>query len=233
MEQNNGIIIEITDEFSKSFPDYRCIAIACRVTNTPHDDKLWSEIEDVSTRLRSTLTLEAINKQPNIHSTRQAYKILGKDPNRYRPSAEALMRRIVKGKDLYRINTLVDLINLISLKSGFSIGGFDMDKIKGNRLRLGIGQANEKFEAIGRGLLNIEGLPVYRDQIGGIGTPTSDEERTKIGIDTVNLLMVINGYSGQTGLQETAEYSVELLRKYARATYIRLISEKIDDKINS
>jgi len=60
MEQKNEIIIEIADEFSKLCPNYRCIAIACGVTNTLHDDKLWREIEDVSARLRSTLALEAI-----------------------------------------------------------------------------------------------------------------------------------------------------------------------------
>ncbi|MFY9597736.1 MAG: phenylalanine--tRNA ligase beta subunit-related protein, partial [Dysgonamonadaceae bacterium] len=144
---------------------------------------------------------------------------LGKDPNRYRPSAEALCRRIVKGIELYRINTLVDLINLLSLKTGYSIGGFDADKIRGN-LTLGVGKAGEKFEGIGRGLLNIEGLPVYRDEQGGIGTPTSDEERTKIDSDTSHLLMIINAYSGKQGLPEAVDYGVELLKKYAHAQEI-------------
>jgi DNA/RNA-binding domain of Phe-tRNA-synthetase-like protein len=221
MEQKNGIIIEIADEFSKFCPDYRCVAIECRVTNTLHDEKLWSEIENVAARLRSTLVLEAINKQPNIYSTRRTYKTLGKDPNRYRPSAEALMRRIVKGEELYRINTLVDLINLISLKSGFSIGGFDKDKIVGYNLKLGIGHADERFEAIGRGLLNIEGLPVYRDQIGGIGTPTSDEERTKIDIETKNLLMIIHDFGNSCDLLPTADFAEEKLREYAIATDLK------------
>lgn len=221
MEQKNEIILEIADEFAKLCPYYRCIAIACEVTNTLYDEKLWREIDDVSSHLRSTLAIEAINKQPNIRSTRQVYKILGKDPNRYRPSAEALRRRIVKGEDLYRINTLVDLINLISLKSGFSIGGFDIDKIQGNRLILGIGRANEKFEGIGRGWLNIEGLPVYRDNKGGVGTPTSDEERTKIDVDTKKLLMIIHDFGNSSDLHPTADFAEEKLRKYANATDLK------------
>ena len=76
-------------------------------------------------------------------------------------------------------------------------------------------KADEKFEAIGRGLLNIEGLPVYRDNIGGIGTPTSDEERTKITLETTNLLMIINGYSGEKGLAEVTKWAKELLNKHA------------------
>jgi DNA/RNA-binding domain of Phe-tRNA-synthetase-like protein len=120
---------------------------------------------------------------------------------------------------------LVDLINFVSLKTGYSIGGFDYDKIQGN-LVLGIGTAGEKFEAIGRGLLNIEGLPVYRDEVGGIGTPTSDEERTKITGETTHLLMIINGYSGREGLEEATDFSVELLKKYAGAEEIILSSTK-------
>jgi DNA/RNA-binding domain of Phe-tRNA-synthetase-like protein len=184
------------------------------VRNTPHNHTLWQEINDFSNSFRMNCKMEEINKRPAIFATGQAYKKLGKDPNRYRPSAEALCRRIVKGLDLYQIDTLVDIINLVSMKTGFSIGGFDADKIKGN-LELGVGKADEPFEAIGRGMLNIEGLPVYRDDIGGIGTPTSDEERTKITAETSRLLMIINGYSGENGLREAVDLSLELLKKYA------------------
>ena len=100
------------------------------------------------------------------------------------------------------------------MKYGYSIGGFDADKIQGD-LILGVGKADEKFKAIGRGLLNIEGLPIYRDNIGGIGTPTSDEERTKILLETTNLLIIINGYSGKSGLAEVTEYAKGLIKKFA------------------
>ena len=146
---------------------------------------------------------------------------MGKDPNRYRPSAEALRRRILRDLPLYRIDTLVDLINLVSIRSGYSIGGFDADKIEGD-LTLGVGREGELYQGIGRGVLNIAGLPVYRDQIGGIGTPTSDEERTKISMETTSLLMIINGYSGSEGLSEAGEYAIDLLRRYASAENVRV-----------
>ncbi len=166
--------------------------------------------------LPQSTILKISKKRPAILATRQVYKKLGKDPNRYRPSAEALCRRILKDQKLYQIGTLVDLVNLVSLKTGYSIGGFDDDKIQGG-LVLGVGEAGEKFNAIGRGLMNIEGLPVYRDKLSGIGTPpTSDEERTKITAGTTRLLMLINGYSGKEGgLQEAVDYSVDLLKNYA------------------
>ena len=115
----------------------------------------------------------------------------------------------------------MDLINLVSLKTGYSIGGFDDDQIKGD-LVLGVGKADEKFEAIGRGFLNIEGLPVYRDEVGGIGTPTSDEERTKITPSTTRLLMLINGYSGKEGLQVATEYATRLLKEHVQAEETRI-----------
>ena len=169
-------------------------------------------------KLLATETPDSIKKQKAIEATREAYRACGKDPSRYRPSAEALRRRLLKGLKLYQIDTLVDLINLISLQTGYSIGGFDADKIQGIDLCLGIGKADEPFEGIGRGKLNIEGLPVYRDNVGGIGTPTSDNERTKMDVNTTHILAIINGYSGLDGLEEAAQRTLELLKKYANAT---------------
>lgn len=108
---------------------------------------------------------------------------------------------------------------MVSIKSGFSIGGFDADKIDGN-LTLGIGHKEEIFNAIGRGLLNIDGLPVYRDKKGPIGTPTSDEIRTQLSIDTQNILIIINAYSCANLLPETIQYTIRLLTDYADATNI-------------
>jgi DNA/RNA-binding domain of Phe-tRNA-synthetase-like protein len=144
---------------------------------------------------------------------------LGKDPNRYRPSSEALCRRIVRGIPIYRLNTLVDIINIVSISSGFSIGAFDHDKIQGQVI-LDIGRSEDQFEAIGRGLLNIEGLPVFRDEISGIGTPTSDCERTKITMDTNDILIIINAYSGTEGLTQCIDYCKYLLIKYSLAQNI-------------
>lgn len=214
MERNRNITIG--EEIREVCPEFHLAAISCEVINSPHNADLWQEIDAFCKHFSSANKMEDINQRQAIYATRQVYKKLGKDPNRYRPSAEALCRRILKGQPLYQIDTLVDLINLVSLKTGYSIGGFDDDKIEGD-LTLGVGKAGEKFEAIGRGLLNIEGLPVYRDTSGGIGTPTSDEERTKISLDTTHLLMLINGYSGKEGLNEAIEYSEELLRKYVSA----------------
>ena len=219
------ISIRIEDKIREKCPNLRIASIECVVENTPFSSELWNQINSFSEEFKRQYKLEDVNRRPAIKATREAYKSLGKDPNRYRPSAEALCRRILRDLPLYQINTLVDLINLVSLQSGYSIGGFDADLIQGN-LCLGTGEKEEEFHAIGRGLLNIENLPIYRDETGGIGTPTSDEERTKISLDTRRLFMIINAYFGETGLQDTVEFAKTLLTDYA------LIDKNDDFQIN-
>ncbi len=208
--------ITVSEELKARCPEYRGAAVLAEVTNTPFSEGLWKEIDTFVRELRATETIEGIKRQPVIAATREAYRRCGKDPSRYRPSAEALRRRLLRGLELHRIDTLVDLINLVSLRTGYCIGGFDADKIQGNDICLGIGRAEEPFEGIGRGTLNIEGLPVFRDIKGGIGTPTSDHERTCLDIGTRRLLALFNGYDSDTNrLAQAAAMMQELLRKYA------------------
>lgn len=214
--------IFISDEIVRVCPEFTVAAISCDAVNSLYIENLWKEINEELTVLQQ-LRVDQANKLSTIQATRQVYKQLGKDPNRYRPSGEALRRRIVKGDGLYQISTLVDLINLVSLKTGYSIGGFDEDKIQGTDLTLGVGREGEEYRAISRGLLNIENLPVYRDEIGGIGTPTSDEERTGIDPETTKVLILINAYDGGTHLKEAVDYSVRLLQEYASATHIETV----------
>ena len=210
------IIIE--DRIKEACPDVRIGLIRAKVVNSEFSEELNKEIESLSEKIKSSYELLWINKRPAIAATRQLYKKLGKDPNRYRVSSEALCRRIVKGMGIYQINVLVDLINLISIGRGYAIGGFDADKIQGDSVTLSVGTADDKFEGIGRGILNVEGLPLYRDAIGGIGSPTSDEERTKIELKTTHLQMQINAFDEEMPLEDTIEWSVSLLKKYVCTT---------------
>lgn len=177
--------------------------------------ELWDEIEELSRRYKQELTTESLKDMSGIAATRKVYRSCGKDPSRYRPASEALIRRLLQGKELYQRDTLVDLVNLASIAYGYSIGGFDADKFQGDTLTLGVGKAGEPYEGIGRGTINIEGLPVYRDQIGGVGTPTSDNERTKMEMNTTHLVVLINGYDGnEANVRANAEYIQTLLKKY-------------------
>ncbi len=212
--------VNIEDEIALAAPDYKVILVTADVTNRPTDDRLWSEIESFASSFKDLHEMADINKRPGIAGTREAYKRLGKEPNRYRPSTEAMCRRMVKGLGLYRSTALVDLINLLSVCCGHSIGGFDGDKIAGDNLTLGVGREGEPYEAIGRGQLNIACLPVFRDDIGGVGTPTSDNDRTKLSDDTRHLVMTINIYRQEMPDDEIMALTRRLLEDYAAATNI-------------
>ncbi len=209
--------VSIEKELKNRCPDLALGTIFCSVENYTYSKELWLEIEQECERIKTMYDLTTVKTQPQISATREAYKRTGKDPNRYRPATDSLYRRIVKGYELYPISVLVDLVNLVALKSGYSIGGFDAAKIKGNVVA-GIGQKNEKYEGIGRGLLNVEGLPILRDKRGGIGTPTSDEVRTAISKNTRKFYMNINGYTGKNDFLPVMDDTVQLLKKYVSGT---------------
>ena len=212
------MIINVSQEIESVCPEFVGACVEAQVVNTPYCEELWQEVEALGERFRSELTTESLKDMTSIAATRRVYKACGKDPSRYRPASEALIRRMLQGKKLYQRDTLVDLVNLASIAYGYSIGGFDADKFVGNTLTLGIGREGEPYEGIGRGLLNICGLPVYRDAEGGVGTPTSDNERTKMTIDTRHLVVLINGYDGnEQRVRENAQYIQQLLRKYCQS----------------
>ena len=210
--------IIVSKEIETVCPCFVGACVEAQVVNTPYCEELWQEIEALGERFRSELTTESLKDMTSIAATRRVYKACGKDPSRYRPASEALIRRMLQGKELYQRDTLVDLVNLASIAYGYSIGGFDADKFVGNTLTLGIGREGEPYEGIGRGLLNICGLPVYRDAEGGVGTPTSDNERTKMTLDTRHLVVLINGYDGnEQRVVDNACFIQQLLRQYAQS----------------
>ncbi len=218
MMRTNSIIVNVSQEIESVCPEFVGACVEAQVVNTPYCEELWQEIKALGERFRNELTTESLKDMTSIAATRRVYKACGKDPSRYRPASEALIRRMLQGKELYQRDTLVDLVNLASIAYGYSIGGFDADKFVGNTLTLGIGREGEPYEGIGRGLLNICGLPVYRDAEGGVGTPTSDNERTKMTLDTRHLVVLINGYDGnEQRVRENAEYIQQLLCKYCQS----------------
>ena len=222
--------IIVTDKISAVCPEFVGAAVEAHVQNTTFCPELWDEINALCEDYRSRFTTVSIKEMAAIEATRRVYRACGKDPSRYRPAAEALIRRVVQGKELYQIDTLVDLINLASMKYGYSIGGFDADKFVGDTLALGVGEPGEPYEGIGRGMLNIEGMPVYRDQKGGVGTPTSDNERTKIDITTTHVLVLINGYDGNTEtVSANADFVKSLLERYADASDVVINTYKMSN----
>jgi DNA/RNA-binding domain of Phe-tRNA-synthetase-like protein len=215
--------ISINNQLKKLLPRLRLGCMECSVHTQPSSREIISLSDGIFADLCNELTIDQISQKLTIRETKEAYRVLGKDPSRYRPSAEALTRRIVGGKDLFWINNIVDILNLISLESGFSIGGYDADKIIGT-IEFGIGKKKEPYQAIGRGALNIENLPLFRDDLGPFGSPTSDSLRTMVTEETTRFLMVIIDFGGNEKLESTIAKSEALYQKFAN---VREISTQI------
>lgn len=214
------IIVE--DKIETVCPSFVGACVEADVENSAYSEELWKLIDEQCENFRQTLTTDTVKDISAIAATRRVYKACGKDPSRYRPSSEALIRRVLQGKQLYQIDTLVDLINLASITYGYSIGGFDAGKFSGDTLSLGVGREGEPYEGIGRGMLNIAGLPVYRDAIGGVGTPTSDNERTKMGLATRRLVALVNGYDGnEETVRATAQLIIRLVERFCNGRNAR------------
>lgn len=210
----------ISEEFRSRVKGYKVLLVEADIVNAPTPAPLTEEINVLASQLAQVVEVADINKRPAIAATRAAYKACGKDPNRYRPSQEQLMRRIVRGLGLYTVDAVVDAGNLVSLLTGCSVGAFDRDKIEGEVLTLGVGRDGEPYEGIGRGPLNIAGLPVIRDSVGGIGTPTSDNERTKISLSTTRLVMTVQFYAEEMTVEQTEALICRLLETYCSATNV-------------
>jgi DNA/RNA-binding domain of Phe-tRNA-synthetase-like protein len=206
--------ISIDEQLKKACPDIYLSCISCSVIIQEFRADLWTLIDAKSREIKESLTIEEIRHNPNIAVAREAYKACGKDPARYRLSAEALMRRVVSGKGLYQINNVVDLLNLVSIGTGFSIGGYDEDKIAGD-IVMGIGLPHEPYHGLGRGALNIDGMPVFRDEKGAFGTSTSDSERTGVSQNTRRFLMVIVSYQSNEKLEEATQMAIQYLTEFA------------------
>ena len=212
--------ISISSEIGRILPACRLGILQSSIQVEDSSDSLNDEIDLQIRNISQKVSIEEVSSLPLIEKTKNAYRLLGKDPSRYRPSAEALTRRIVQGKGLYRVNNTVDLLNLVSIRTGYSIGGYDADQIS-SPVILSKGSENEPYEAIGRGIMNIPQLPVLRDMAGAFGSPTSDSRRTMVRGGTRNFMMVFFDFFSDEHLKETLEISVEYLLKFGKGSAIR------------
>lgn len=208
--------IKVSPELKKTCSNIRLGIINSDIRYEKENSELWNEIEQVINNIRNSLKQNQLAELPVIRHTREAYLSLGKEPARYRCSAEALLRRVVQGKGLYRVNNVVDIINLISLLFHFSIGCYDYSKLR-EPIELGIGRDTESYQAIGRGIMNIANLPIFRDSLGPFGSPTSDSERTMITAKTKNILIIIIDFEGRDPLADAIDKTILCLKQYADA----------------
>ncbi|MCB9515046.1 MAG: phenylalanine--tRNA ligase beta subunit-related protein [Candidatus Krumholzibacteriia bacterium] len=127
---------------------------------------------------------------PLFAPARTLYKAVGMDPTRHRPSSEALLRRILLGKELYRLDAVVDTGNLFSLSHGMPLGLYDADRVAGDVI-LRLGEPDESFPGIRKAPVNVEARLCLADDQGAFGSPSSDSDRTRIRPETVSGLALL------------------------------------------
>lgn len=127
---------------------------------------------------------------PALAEARTLYKSFGMDPSRHRPSSEALLRRLLKGKGLYRISNVVDACNLASLEFQLPIGMYDLAQVRGD-VTLRAGREGEEYQGIRKGMVHLEGRLGLFDDAGPFGSPTSDSARTCTAAATKTILAVV------------------------------------------
>jgi DNA/RNA-binding domain of Phe-tRNA-synthetase-like protein len=208
--------VSIDPQLKQSAPDLALGVICTSVRVSPNNPHLWAAMTSRAEALATSMTVSDIAGLPNVKALRQGYRAVGKDPSRYRGSQESLLRRILKGQGLYQINTVVDINNLVSLQSMHSAGAYDLGHVQGD-ITFRIGRQAETYKGIGRDMINVGELPVYADELGPFGSPTSDSERAMVTLDTVSLLMVITSFAGARDLARDMDYASSLLQAYATA----------------
>jgi len=185
--------------------------VRATVRTEPGSDALWAEMQRAAEEAAADPAEPAA--RPAIAATRELYRRLGKDPSRYRGSPEALLRRARSGKELYRIHNVVDVINLVSLRTLLPIGLYDAAKLR-PPLLLRRGADGEAYDGIGKEQLNLDGLPVLADAEGPFGSPTSDSRRTMVTDATSEVLAVVFGVTGRRELEPAMEMLSDLLRRH-------------------
>lgn len=167
------------------------------------DAGLEATMQDAEELRRQELLGEAAASDPVIARARAAFKAFGRDPSRYRPSSEALTRRLVSGKDLPRVNTAVDVGNLVSVMTGVPVGLYDADRIEGN-ISLRLGAESEAYESVRGRSISVHNLAALADSLGPFGTPYSDSKHTAVGLHTKRVLFILYGINLDVDTLEAA-----------------------------
>src|SRR6266446_5050576 len=206
--------IKIDAKLKAKCPRAALACVTARVQPDPSPVPLLGEMNHRELEIQELPFPRGVLESPQVETVRKAYKALGKDPARYRGSAEALIRRIVAGKGFPQINVVVDVINLVSVESRLPIGLYDLAHVTGEII-FRAGGAGETYKGIGKYDLNLEGLPIFCDTAGPHGSPTSDSERTMVTGATKNVLGIIVSFGGAEGLERWAQRMSALLTRHA------------------
>jgi DNA/RNA-binding domain of Phe-tRNA-synthetase-like protein len=212
-----GLALEVADEVRGALALGALEAENVRLDPLP--PAFDAECERVSKQLTTAFAGKAPADIPGVAETRAMFHRLNLDPTKTRPSSEALLRRVLQGKGLPRVNAAVDVCNLCSLEHQLPLGLYDRDQVKG-ALVARLGKPDEGYTGIRKLRVNLEGRLLLADDEGPFGAPTSDSARTSVSPRTRHLVVVIYCPVDRVGahLSGALERLAALLRDFCSAT---------------
>jgi DNA/RNA-binding domain of Phe-tRNA-synthetase-like protein len=188
----------------------------------PGGENLSRLMDEICSHKLREFTVETLAEAPPTRAVRAMFRAWEMDPSKYRPSSEALLRRVVQGKGLYRVSNVVDIGNLISIETGWPLGCYDRARIR-PPIVFRHGTISERYEGIGKRTWHLEGRPVLADPDGPFGSPISDSTRSMITESASDVLVVIYAPTGaaDTSLETTMSRLAQRLTEFAGATATR------------
>jgi len=211
--------LKIDSKLKTRFPDLTVLTLRIKGVQI---QKRGAELEkfkvEVMRQVRNDYNLDSVKDHPTFRAYRDFFWSIKIDPTKIRPAAEALIRRILAGKPLPSINTLVDAYNLASIKSRIALATFDADKLEGDLL-MRFAEEGEQFYGIGmkKPLILKGGEIVVSDDKKLIAVyPYRDADNTKVTEETENIMMLVCGVPGipKENLENASRVALEYITRF-------------------
>lgn len=204
------------------YPEIRLGCLRFTAEVKAPDERFWAEMEETYLpQVRAAIEGRGWSEIPGIRGSRLMYKAFGRNPGRYRVSSEALIRRVRRSDPLYRINSVVDVNNLISVQSGLSVGSYDLEKVQGS-IVMRRGAAGETYSGIGKDAIDLEDLLVLTDELGAFGSSMSDSTRSMVTLETRDILVVLHCFENDLDLPALLEETKSAFERYANAQNVEM-----------
>lgn len=209
--------MSIDKELFNVYPEIRLGLLRFCAKVTAPDERFWLFMDlEVLPQVRSRIEGKEWSEIPGIKGSRTAYRAFGRNPGRYRVSSESLLRRVRRGDELYHINSVVDVNNLISVKSGLSVGSYDLGQVHG-AIRLRKAEHGEGYTGIGKDFLDMENMLVLADDDGIFGSSMSDSTRAMVTDSSTDILAVIYCFEDSIELSAQLSEAENAFKSYAFA----------------
>lgn len=216
------INVSIDNSLFETYPDIRLGLLEFNADVKNSDEGFWDYMnKEILPKVKESIEGMEWSEIPGVGGSRAAYKAFGRNPGRYRVSSEALLRRVRRGDELYHINSVVDVNNLVSVTSGLSVGSYDAEKLRGSVIFRKAAQG-EGYTGIGKDFLDMENMLVLADDEGIFGSSMSDSTRAMVTENTKTVLVVIYCFEKAINLDSLLEKAKAAFVSFAAAADVEM-----------